>query len=346
MLPFDEDQQSLNRSSLDNQALLSGQFWAELRVFLAVAKAKSFNRAAELLNTSQPTVSRQVKRLQDVLGSQLFVSTQHGVRLTLKGEELAKALTRLDHALFSLTNDLKTETTEAEGLVRVSVTEGLNAAFVAPSLQAFSARFPRIQVHLKNPLNLLDLQENQTDMMIGFAPAESADFVFRKLGHLHFIPVVTKEYIQQYGLPTRNNLHKHVFIQSEYYSGKSGVWDGWNNAVAKGRIAHYSDNSIAYAMLIKAGLGIGLLGSYMVVEPAIVPLELDLRIPIPLYLNALSDRVHARPVRLVFDWLAELLGNENPWFNKDFSLEHLPSIYDAGLRNLFNIRLDLMNSAR
>jgi Bacterial regulatory helix-turn-helix protein, lysR family len=34
-----------------------------------VAKIKSFNRAAEITNTSQPTVSRQVKRLQDVLGS-------------------------------------------------------------------------------------------------------------------------------------------------------------------------------------------------------------------------------------------------------------------------------------
>ena len=76
MLPFDEEQQSFNKSSLDEETLLSGQFWGELRVFLAVAKTKSFNRAAEMTNTSQPTVSRQVKRLQDVVGSQLFVSTK------------------------------------------------------------------------------------------------------------------------------------------------------------------------------------------------------------------------------------------------------------------------------
>ena len=75
MLPFDEEQQSFNKSPLDEETLLSGQFWGELRVFLAVAKTKSFNRAAEITNTSQPTVSRQVKRLQDVVGSQLFIST-------------------------------------------------------------------------------------------------------------------------------------------------------------------------------------------------------------------------------------------------------------------------------
>jgi DNA-binding CsgD family transcriptional regulator len=79
LAPFSEDQQSLTRKSLEHDQILSGQFWGELRVFLAVAKAKSFNRAAEILNTSQPTVSRQVKRLQDLMGSQLFVPTDEGV---------------------------------------------------------------------------------------------------------------------------------------------------------------------------------------------------------------------------------------------------------------------------
>src|ERR1700740_682552 len=128
MLPFDEEQQ-LNKSPLDEEPLLSGQFWGELRVFLAVAKTKSFNRAAELINTSQPTVSRQVKRLQDAVGAQLFISTSRGVKLTHKGEALAQALSRLDLTLHSLTNDLKAESLQAEGLVCVSITDGLNALF-------------------------------------------------------------------------------------------------------------------------------------------------------------------------------------------------------------------------
>src|SRR6201989_2348469 len=109
MRPFDEEQQALNKSPLDDETLLSGQFWAELRVFLAVAKTKSFNRAAEITSMSQPTVSRQVKRLQDVVGSQLFISTPRGVKLTPHGEALARALSRLDHTLHSLTSDLKQE---------------------------------------------------------------------------------------------------------------------------------------------------------------------------------------------------------------------------------------------
>ena len=334
---FDEEQQAFNRSPLDDENLLSGQFWGELRVFLAVAKTKSFNRAAEITNSSQPRVSRQVKRLQDLVGSQLFISTPRGITLTRSGEALAKALSRLDHTLYSITRDLKADTSEAEGTVSVSITDGLNALFAAPALDQFSAQYPKIQLHLKSPINIKSLHENQTDMMISISPAESSDIRFRKLGQLHFIPVAAKDYVRKHGLPTRDNLEQHVFLQSEYYLARTGLWDGWQQTVARGRIVHYCDNSFAYGMLVKAGQGIGLVGSYTLVEPCAVPLEIDLRISVPLYLIASTDRLNARPVRLVFDWLSDVFGSDNPWFGNEFRLNNPPSAYDAGFRKMFNL---------
>ena len=333
---FDEEQQAFNGSPLDDENLLSGQFWGELRVFLAVAKTKSFNRAAEITNTSQPRVSRQVKRLQDVVGSQLFISTARGITLTRSGEALAKTLCRLDHTLYSITRDLKTETREAEGTVSVSITDGLNVLFAAPAIEQFSAEYPKIQLHLKSPINIMNLRENQTDMMISIGPSESPDIRFRKLGQLHFIPIASKDYIRKHGLPTRDNLEQHLFVQSAYYSARTGLWDGWQQAVARGRVSHYCDNSFAYGMLVKAGQGIGMLGSYSVMEPVAVPLEIDLRISVPLYLIALTDRLNARPVRLVFDWLGEVFSG-NPWFSDEFRLNNPPSAYDAGFRKMFNL---------
>ncbi len=334
---FDEDQKAFNGSPLDDENLLSGQFWGELRVFLAVAKTKSFNRAAELTNTSQPRVSRQVKRLQDVVGSQLFIATARGVKLTQRGEALAQALCRLDHTLYSITSDLRAETSEAEGTVRISITDGLNALFAAPALERFSAQYPRIQLHLKNPINMMNPRENQTDIMIGFRPADSSDIQFQRLGQIHFIPIAAKSYIRKHGLPTRDNLEQHLFLQSEFYLTKTGLWDSWQRAVARGRVAHYCDNSIAYGMLAKSGLGIAMLGSYTLLEPSAVPLEIDLRVSVPLYLTVLTDRLNARPVRLVFDWLSEVFGSNNPWFSDEFRLNNPPSVYDAGFRKMFNL---------
>ncbi|MBZ6076503.1 LysR family transcriptional regulator [Microvirga puerhi] len=337
MKPFDPDQRNLTRTPLDNEHILSGQFWGELRVFLAVAKAKSFNRAAELLNSSQPTVSRQVKRLQDLMGSQLFVPSQHGVKLTPKGQALAQALSSLDHSLFALTNDLRAENKEAEGIVRVSITDGLNTFFVAPAVSTFAAEYPKIQLHLKSPANVVSLRDNQTDMMIGFSPIDAADIYTQKLGALHFIPIVAKSYIQQHGIPTRSNLEQHLFLQSEFYTAKTGLWDSWNRAVLRGRIVHFCDNSMAYGMLVKAGLGIGLLGSYTILEPNAVPLELDVAISVPLYAHALTERLNAKPVRLAFDWLCDMFGSSNPWFGPRLRLDPPQSRFDIGIKLLFNL---------
>jgi DNA-binding transcriptional LysR family regulator len=326
-----------NRTSLDDESILSGQFWGELRVFLAVAKAKSFNRAAEILNTSQPTVSRQVKRLQDQMGSQLFVSTKHGVKLTVKGQALAQALSRLDHSLYALTTDLKAETKEAEGIVRISITDGLNTFFVAPAIPSFSVDHPKIQLHLKSPMNVVNLRENQTDMMIGFSPVDATDVSVRQLGYLHFIPIVAKSYIHQFGIPTGSNLSKHTFLQSELYSNKTRLWEAWNHVVSQGRVVHACDNSMAYGMLVKAGLGIGLLGSYVVLEPNAVPLSLDVKIDIPLYALALTERLDSRPVKIVFEWLCEIFSETNPWFSSDFRLRHPANHFDDGIKKLFNI---------
>jgi len=335
--PFSEEQESIARTSLEQELILSGQFWGELRVFLAVAKAKSFNRAAEILHTSQPTVSRQVKRLQDLMGSQLFLPTQHGVRLTQKGQSLAAELSKLDHALFSLTNDLRAEKQDMEGVVRISITDGLNTFFVAPALRQFHAQYPKIQCQLKSPVNVISLRENQTDLMIGFIPVHATDITATRLGCLHFIPIASKPYIQEHGLPTRSNLSRHLFLQSEMYAAKTGIWNEWKRIIATGRIAHYCDNSFAYGMLVKAGVGIGLLGSYTVLEPNAVPLELMEPVSVPLYAVALADRLNSRPVRAAFDWLCGIFGNENPWFNEEFRLDNPASEYDAGIKALFNL---------
>ncbi|MBU6298909.1 MAG: LysR family transcriptional regulator [Alphaproteobacteria bacterium] len=322
--PFDRSQKSLNRSPLDDPRVLSGPFWGELRVFLAVAKAKSFNRAAEELNISQPTVSRQVKRLQDVIGSQLVVPTQSGIKLTEKGMELAASLLALDEKLFEISRDLQAETREAEGRVRVSVTEALAGLFIVPNLGKFGEQYPKIHLHIRNPNNMTGFRENQTDVMIGYTPANQAGVVSQPLGHVHLIPVVTHSYVKRYGIPTRKNLKSHFFIDSEYYSAHTSIWEDWRSVVSRGVVAHTCDNSFAYGLLVKSGLGIGLLGSYTLADPAAVPLDLDVHIALPIYVLALSERLQARPVRLVYDWLSTVFSPDNPWFGPDLNLPSLP----------------------
>lgn len=323
-MPFDKTQKSLHMTRLDVPSLLSGPFWGELRVFLAVAKAKSFSAAAKALNMSQPTVSRQVRRLQDLIGSQLVVSSKNSLRLTKKGQELAELLIPLDEKLFEISRELRVENREAEGEVRVSVTEALAGLFIAPALQAFSEQYPRIRLHIRNPINLTQFRENQTDVMVGYAP-EKGGIESRALGFVHLIPQATREYIDRYGMPTRSNLESHLFLDTDYYSAETGIWDEWHDAVKRGVVSHRCDNSFAYGLLAKSGLGVALLGSYTLADSDAVPLDLDVHIRLPLYILAMSDRLQAKPVRVVYDWLSEIFAPTQSWFAPEMNLRNIPT---------------------
>jgi DNA-binding transcriptional LysR family regulator len=323
------DKLSINSSPAGSEELLSGSYWGELRVFLEVAKAKSFNNAAKRLNLSHPTVARKVRRLQHEMGVQLLISNERGVQLTARGQELVQVLARLDQSVYTIARGLHEHTRHAEATVRVSITDGLNTFFAAPEIEAFSEKNPNIHLHTKSIINLNDVRENHTDMMLAFAPDSRADLVVKRLGSLHFHPVASKRYVEKYGLPTKANLAEHKFLQSHFYESNPDLWASWHDVVAKGRISHYCDDTFVYGMMVRLGLGIGLLGTYTSAAPDAVPLDLDVLISLPLYLIALEQRLESIPVKLVFDWMCGIFSENNPWFRHQFRFEDMPAALHA-----------------
>jgi DNA-binding transcriptional LysR family regulator len=121
----------------------------ELRLFLEVAKAKSFNNAAKRLNVSHPTVAQ-------------------GAPASGPDRRAASGLDRARHqtdavSLYAIASGLQEDRRRAEATLRVSITDGLNAFFAVPTLEAFSQKNPNIHLHMKSATNLNDVRENQTD---------------------------------------------------------------------------------------------------------------------------------------------------------------------------------------
>jgi DNA-binding transcriptional LysR family regulator len=310
--------------TLDDTKILSGPFWGELRVFLAVAKAKSFNRAAEALNMSQPTVSRQVRRLQDVMGAQLVLPTQAGITLTRQGEELARSLRDLDQKLFEISADLNAETRNAEGTVRLIVTEMLAGLSVVPAMVAFNELYPKIHLDVSSPSSYGNLRANRGDVMVSVVPQQGPDIVSRKLGYLHMLPVATEDYVARYGVPTSSNLSAHCFVQCTTYTEILQPWESWNRLLRHGVVTHTTDNLLNYALMVKNGLGIGLVATSALSDPAAVPLELGVHVRAPLYAVAAAERIGTKAVLIVFDWISELFDESVPWFSPDLKIELLP----------------------
>ncbi len=323
---------------MDDAALLSGNYWGELRAFLCVAKTRSLTRAAEILGCSHVTVGRDVRRLQDRMGSQLVVLTKSGAALTEKGELLASELLGLDQKLFAIENDLRSKRGDTEGLVRLCITDGLGAIFFVPELRRLARDYPKIRIHLKTPGHLRDIRENQTDIMLAFAPESAAEFVSKPLGWLHFRPIVSEDYIQRKGLPHKGDLASHVFVDSELYSARGGAWDPWHELKARGMTTYHCDPSISYGMMVKAGLGIGLLGNYNLLEPKARPLDLGLHISLKMHAVVLRERLEARPIRIVFEQIEEVFGEHSPWFSQKMALSVSDPKHRTGYDLLFNLK--------
>jgi DNA-binding transcriptional LysR family regulator len=157
-------------------------------------------------------------------------------------------------------------------------------------------------------------------MMIGFEPVDASDISCLPLGHLHLIPIASEQYIRRHGMPTTGDLSHHVFVDSQFYQAKTGMWDDWQSLMAQGRIAANCDSSLSYASAIIGGLGIGLLGNYTLSDTTLRHLLLGVHVSVPIFLLGLAERFEARPVRVVKDWLADTFGPHNPWFADQLNL--------------------------
>jgi LysR family transcriptional regulator, low CO2-responsive transcriptional regulator len=162
----------------------------QLRSFHAVAVAGSFTRAAERLHVSQPTVTTQVKLLEDHYRIELFNRTGRQVRLT----ELGERLLQLSRQIFSLESEavqLLSDTGELRtGHLRVAA---VGPHHVTKMLVAFNQRYPGIKVSVStgNSQEVLDrLLEYRADVGVLAQAFEDERFVSEPSGE-HPVVIVT-----------------------------------------------------------------------------------------------------------------------------------------------------------
>jgi DNA-binding transcriptional LysR family regulator len=121
----------------------------QVEIFLAVARAKSFTRAAELLHLSQSTLSQHVRELEDELGVRLFDRLARAVTLTEAGRLLEDHAARLATTIASARRTID----ELKGLERGSLVIGASTTpgiYVLPGvIAAFRRRYPGIEVALR-----------------------------------------------------------------------------------------------------------------------------------------------------------------------------------------------------
>lgn len=118
-----------------------------LQTFIQVAESNSFTRAGEKLGYSQPTVSLQIKQLEQELGVQLFDRIGHTVSLTEGGRDALAYAQRICHMSDEMLQGTARQT-EPDGIIRLAMADSLCTPLILDEFVSFHERYPKISLHV------------------------------------------------------------------------------------------------------------------------------------------------------------------------------------------------------
>jgi len=157
----------------------------DLHVLMAVVQAGSMSKAAALLNTTQPAISRSIGELERTIGVRLLDRNPRGVEPTEYGRALLDGGAAVFDDLRQAVKNIEFLADPTAGEVRIGTSAFLAASFVSALVDRLSRRYPRIVFHfVTGYVETLhrELSERNVDLLIvrSFGPIadERLDFEF------------------------------------------------------------------------------------------------------------------------------------------------------------------------
>ena len=123
----------------------------ELRVlnyFLTVAREESFSRAAEKLHLSQPTLSRQLKDLEEEFGKQLLIREPRRILLTDDGQLLRRRAEEILSLVEKTEGELLSSNEDISGDIRIGAGESVHFGLIMEAARQLQKQHPRIRFHI------------------------------------------------------------------------------------------------------------------------------------------------------------------------------------------------------
>ena len=119
-----------------------------LRYFLAVAREGSITGAANVLNVTQPTLSRQIKELEQELGQQLLIRGSHNVSLTAEGMILRKRAEEIVEMVEKTENEFRSLSDTISGDIYIGGGETDSMKYIAKIMKEIQDEYPQVKFHI------------------------------------------------------------------------------------------------------------------------------------------------------------------------------------------------------
>ena len=148
------------------------------KIFYYVAKYENITKAAMVLKSSQPNVTRIIHILEDQLDCRLFLREPRGLKLTEEGKRLYAHVAIACQHLLDAEAELCRDKNVCSGTIELGVTETALHLFLLQNLHDFQTGYPEIKIRIQNnttPEILKSLQNGRLDLAVVTTPFELHD---------------------------------------------------------------------------------------------------------------------------------------------------------------------------
>lgn len=291
--------------------------WTLMRSFLAVIREGSLSAAARYTSLTQPTIGRHIADLEAGLGVSLFTRSPSGLIPT----EIARSLVEHAEAMESAFANVVRQATQranAEqpvGTVRIAVQDCMGALVLPPMLADIRYRFPRIAMEVALSSRVDDVLRREADIAVRMIRPQQEGLVARKLGIVTLGLYAHQNYIQRFGEPQKlSDLAEHHLIGFDRDDQMLRIGMDGPLPLSREMFSFRVDSSIAQAMAVRSGLGIGIMITQLVKsDPELVPiLQREVLVSLECWLAVHEDQKMSPTIRPVFDGLSDSLTS---WIN-------------------------------
>lgn len=291
---------------------------ANLKTFLAVARAGSFSEASRRTGLAVSVVKKRVDQLEHQLGTRLFERTTRRMTLSEAG---ARHLARLQQATQDLDEAVAAvgrAPARVDGHLRLKVPTTLNRLLLGDMLVRFQQRHPAVSLEViavDRPVNPL---VEGFDLAVGVTPSSFGGVSEIAVSPLHRVVVASPAYLAARGEPrTPKDLLAHDILSFQP-TGDSWTFDGPDGPVVVNLQPKLSSNDGEHLLAAAlAGVGISRLSTY-IVRDALARGELVGLLathPSPvyrIYLQVPDGRAHLGRVQALVGFLREVFETGNP----------------------------------
>jgi LysR family transcriptional regulator, regulator for bpeEF and oprC len=257
----------LGNGESDSLASSFSASYAGVVAFIAVTSEGSFAKAADRLGVGRSAVSRSVQKLEQQLGTRLFLRTTRNTSLTREGELFYEnchpGVERIIQALEDM-RDLRQG--PPRGQLRISACSGFGRRVVAPLLNGFREAYPEISVELLLEERTADFVADRIDVAFRDGRMEDSQVIAKQLIPMQQVVCASPAFLARHGSPQRvEDLGTRPCISRRLPSGRLQAWefkvDGQARAITPATGQTFNDSDLALQAALD-GQGLAQLAAY------------------------------------------------------------------------------------